>query len=91
MIAALTELELKVLAALFESSAGNGHDFGFVEDCRSAVGAPRQLAGVVSSLVQKGVITVHEQVRTDSGAWTQTTWKLPVEEVAALIGRGGGQ
>ena len=28
----LTALEYRVLAALLESSAGNGHDFGYIED-----------------------------------------------------------
>jgi len=67
----LTPLERKVLRVLFESSAGNGHDFGFIEDGRKAVDQPRQLGGVVTSLVKKGVIFVYEAVRTDSGLWTQ--------------------
>lgn len=67
-----TELELKVLRALHESSAGNGHDFGFIEDARGAVGK-EQLSGVVSSLTQKGVLSF-DYITTDSGEWTQFTF-----------------
>ena len=86
----LTTMEHTVLSALFDSSKGNGHDFGFVEECRSAVERPTQLAGVMASLVKKGIITIHEAVVTNQGTayqqrWTQTTWNLPVNEVAALI------
>jgi hypothetical protein len=69
--APFTNLEKSVLRALIPSSAGNGHDFGFIEDARRCVEKKNQLAGVVSSLVQKGVIKVYEPVRTDSGLWTQ--------------------
>jgi len=64
-----TELELVVLKALFESSKGNGHDFGFIEDARGSVGK-EQLSGVVSSLVQKGVLTF-DKIKTESGTWHQ--------------------
>jgi hypothetical protein len=67
----LTSLERSVLRALIKSSAGNGHDFGFIEDARRAVPQRSQLGGVVSSLVQKDVIEVYDPVRTDSGLWTQ--------------------
>ena len=68
----LTDLEVKVLGALFESSRGNGHDFGFVEDVADAkVVGKDQLGGVISSLVKKKFITVYEPVRTDTGLWTQ--------------------
>jgi len=66
----LTSNEKKVLAALIKSSEGNGHDFGFIEDARDAVG-PKSLAGVVSSLVKKKILISHEPIKTDSGWWTQ--------------------
>ncbi len=66
-----TPLEIKVLRALFASSRGNGHDFGFIEDGRKAVASPAQLGGVVASLVKKGAIEVYEAVTTDSGRFTQ--------------------
>ena len=69
----ITDLERSVLTALWESSYGNGHDFGLVEDCRAAC-APQQLGGVISSLSKKGIIIVHEAVVTQSGRWTQTQW-----------------
>jgi len=66
-----TTLELAVLKLLFVSSDGNGHDFGFIEDARPAVERKAQLAGVISSLVQKGVINVYDPVRGESGMFTQ--------------------
>ena len=81
----LTEMETKVLKALFESSKGNGHDFGLVQECRKAVERADQLAGVMASLVKKGLVIVHGDVTTDSGNWTQTTWKVEVEEIEALL------
>jgi hypothetical protein len=70
----LTALERKVLTALYASAEGNGHDFGFVEDARKCVGTPRQLAGVVASLVKKNLITVAETMNLGYGAFTQFTW-----------------
>lgn len=72
----LTALEIKVLVALYNSAAVNGHDFGFIEDGRSAVNAPRQLSGIVTSLQSKGIIEVHAPVTTDAGTFTQFTWNL---------------
>lgn len=77
----LTKLEHSVLSALFDSSGGNGHDFGFVEDCRKTCKA-NQLGGVISSLSKKGIIAVHDPVTTDSGRWTQTTWREPWGEAS---------
>lgn len=67
---AFTLMERKVLHALTESAYGNGNDFGFIEDAFGSV-APSQLGGVVSSLVKKGVIEVHEKI---NNTWTQFTW-----------------
>ncbi len=80
----ITVLEQKVLTALFHSSAGNGHDFGFVEDCRKAVAKADQLGGVIASLSKKGLIHVHEPVVTD-GVWTQTTWATDLNVIETLI------
>jgi hypothetical protein len=82
---ALTALEMSVLKAMRVSAAGNGDDFGFIEDCRSAVASKASLGGVVSSLSKKGLIQVWEAVTTDSGTWTQFTWSVEVEEIEALI------
>jgi predicted transcriptional regulator len=68
----LTSLEMEVLKNLFESADGNGHDFGFTED--HGIDA-RQARGVISSLVKKGYIEVHEAITNDSGTWHQFTWK----------------
>ncbi len=79
-----TQLEKAVLAELYESASGNGHDFGFIEDARSAVKNPRELAGVISSLVKKDIIVVWDPVTTDSGTFTQFTWdQTPADEELA--------
>ena len=75
-----TTLEIAVLKKLFKSSAGNGHDFGFTEDARSVVKNPRELAGVISSLVKKNVIDVWEPTTTDSGTFVQFTWAQTGDE-----------
>lgn len=84
----LTPLETKVLRALYESSKGNGHDFGFIEDAREAVSSKNQLGGVVASLVKKGLFDVYDAVRTDSGLWTQFVFK---DHAAALNLLEGGK
>jgi hypothetical protein len=67
----LTALETEVLENLFDSADGNGHDFGYTEDHGID---PKQARGVISSLVQKNIIMVHEAITTDSGTWHQFTW-----------------
>jgi hypothetical protein len=71
VIMKLTPLETEVLENLFDSANGNGHDFGYTEDHGID---PKQARGVISSLVQKRIIMVHEPVTTDSGTWHQFTW-----------------
>jgi len=66
----LTELEQKALKELQKSSAGNGHDFGCVEDVKWD-GTRQQLGGVITSLQGKGVLTMYEPHRTDWGMVTQ--------------------
>ena len=65
----LTRLEKIVLKNLWISAEGNGHDFGFTED--HGLADKKQAPGVVSSLVKKGYIRVHE---TENG-YTQFTWR----------------
>lgn len=72
----LTELETKALRELFDSADGNGHDFGVIEDLIDAkIMGREQVSGVVSSLVQKGIILHHGE---ENGCWgtayTQFTW-----------------
>jgi len=76
----LTALELKVLITLYKSSEGNGHDFGFTEDAEKCVDRPRQLGGVIASLVKKNLITVYDPVTTDTGTWHQFTFN-DVEQI----------
>ena len=89
----LTNNERRVLGELWNSACGNGHDFGFIEDARTAVDNPRSLGGVVSSLSKKGLIDIHDPVTTDSGTWTQFTWtgtssgsNEGLKQAAALLG-----
>jgi len=76
----LTELETKAMRVLFESAQGNGHDFGFIEDLIDArIMGREQVGGVVSSLVQKGVIfhwgTENNTNGFGAGSYTQFTWE----------------
>ena len=72
MTKSLTPLEIKVLKNLFMSAEGNGHDFGFTED--HGIDA-RQARGVISSLIKKQIIEVHEAISNESGTWHQFTWR----------------
>lgn len=67
----LTDYEREILTQLYASSRSNGHDFGCIEDLNADM---KQARGVISSLVQKQWIDVHEAVVTDSGRWTQFTF-----------------
>lgn len=60
----LTTLEQAALAALRKSSAGNGHDFGIMEDVLW-MGGRKQLGALVTNLSRKGVIQMHEPVRVN--------------------------
>ena len=74
----LNPTEAKVLAELIESSAGNGHDFGFVDDIECVSLAQR--SGYVSSLVRKGYWTTMENMDGDYGEMGELT-----ERAKALI------
>ena len=65
-----TKLEQALLPKLFKASAACGHDFGIMEECRGAVPV-QALAGVVASLVKKGVIEVHPTHRYTGHPITQ--------------------
>jgi hypothetical protein len=67
----LTDLELEVLKNFYDSAWGNGHDFGFTEDHGIK---PSQARGVISSLIKKKIIDVHEAIKTETGTWHQFTW-----------------
>jgi hypothetical protein len=72
----LTPLEQKVLEALKDNAAGNGGDFGIVEDIDTKVlGINRQqLGGILTTLQAKGVIAVHPAVKVNGEYWvTQFT------------------
>lgn len=77
----MTELELHVLKFLWESSEGNGHDFGFTEDGIKGCKTNRQLSGVISSLSKKGILTVYDK---ELGC-TQFTWAIPLDEIKQLL------
>lgn len=79
----LTALEQRTLDAAIVSSAGNGHDFGFVESVVKALRdlKPQAVGALVTSLQRKGYMEVHEPLTTDSGTWTQFVLS---DEVIAL-------
>src|SRR5215831_13165773 len=83
----LTKYETEIVDTLFESSAANGHDFGFVEDLRGPFNM-RQARGAVSSLVKKNWITVHDAITNESGTWTQFTF---TDEARAILNCDGDQ
>jgi len=67
-----TQLELQVIEDLYDSSDGNGHDFGFTDE----VHLDHKIArGVLSSLVQKDVIEIHEAITNCAGTFHQFTWR----------------
>jgi len=75
----LTTMEHKVLEAMFESAAGNGHDFGIMEEVISAnVVEKNQLGAIVANLIKKGLITIWDPVCVDGEemvsqfAWSAT-------------------
>jgi hypothetical protein len=72
----LTELETKAMHVLFDSAEGNGHDFGFIDDLIDAkIMGRNQVSGVVSSLVQKGIIFNWGEENVNWGnSYTQFTW-----------------
>lgn len=51
----LNENEVKVLTALFKSSHGNSHDFGFTDNLAVEGLSTNQIKGYVSALYAKGL------------------------------------
>ena len=71
----LTANELAVLKVLRVSSAGNGDDFGYIEDARKVLPNPASLGGVIGSLSKKGLFDLYESVTYSSGTWTQFVFR----------------
>ena len=61
-MSSLNSMEEKVLIELYQSSDGNGHDFGFTDDVDTVkLGITRrQLSGYISQLSQKDYINVFD-------------------------------
>jgi hypothetical protein len=53
----LTALEIKALVSAYESSAGNGHDFGYTDDIVIPGKSKQVVGGVIASLLKKGIIS----------------------------------
>lgn len=79
----LTPNELHALQHCYDSAHSNGHDFGMVEDVvkgmqRQYKLKPQATGALISSLVKKEIIEVHEPVTTSDGqreyVYTQFTW-----------------
>lgn len=64
----LTDLEIRAIKLLWESSYANGHDFGVTDELPGIALASR--GGVVASLEKKGIIDVHEAIRVNRTAKT---------------------
>ena len=73
-----TDNELELLKSFYYSALGNGHDFGYTDEHDLD---PRKARGVISSLIKKNVICVHEPVRTEIGYCQQFTWEGKAAEV----------
>jgi hypothetical protein len=73
-----TDNELELLKSFYYSALVNGHDFGYTYE---HILDPRKARGVISSLIKKNVICVHEPVRTEIGYCQQFTWKGKAAEV----------
>lgn len=56
----LNENELNVLKSLVDSSAGNGHDFGFTDEYIDCGLTKHQMAGYIGQLSKKGYIDLYD-------------------------------
>lgn len=64
----LTSLESKVLAAMVANAdATTGGEFGILEELKVAGVRGKALGGVITSLQNKNLVTVHEPVETNGG------------------------
>jgi hypothetical protein len=68
----LNENELKVLKSLVNSSACNGHDFGWTDEYQDCGFTKHQMAGYIGQLVQKDYIRV-EDLGDDPGTICNAT------------------
>lgn len=57
LLKACTELEIAALRSAYESSEGNGHDFGFSDDIVIPGKSKQVVGGVISSLLKKNLLT----------------------------------
>ena len=61
ILESLTQLEILAVLSAFESSNGNGHDFGFTDDIEITGVSKKAVGGVISSLIKKGVIVYDDE------------------------------
>ncbi len=85
----LTQMEKLVLEACINEASGNGHDFGLSELVvkemqKEQSFSAKQTGAILSSLVKKGIIQMHEPVFTDQ-LWTQFTWSFKFETRKEMI------
>lgn len=66
----LTKQEKRALRAIHAAAALNGFDFALTADVAFPA---KEFVALSISLQDKGFITVHDPVTTDSGTWTQIT------------------
>lgn len=66
----LNENEIKVLKSLVNSSAGNGHDFGFTDEWVECGLSPKQMSGYIGDLSKKGYLNLNAD-SNDAGSYVQ--------------------
>lgn len=79
----LNDNEIKVLRSLVDSSAGNGHDFGFTDEWQECGFTPKQMAGYIGQLSKKGYLNL-DDLSEDAGVEcnaVQFVFTLKAEEL----------
>lgn len=81
-LASLTELETKALVSAYESSDGNGHDFGYSDDITVAGLSKKQVGGLIASLIKKEIMT---DVDSDFNQFALVGWNEDEKTAAAVV------
>lgn len=80
----LNENELKVLKSLVNSSAGNGHDFGWTDEYQDCGFSKHQMAGYIGQLVQKDFIRVYDNSEDPGMACNDVQFEFTLKAEAIL-------
>ena len=86
---ACTELEIAALRSAFESSEGNGHDFGYSDDVTIPGKSKQVVGGVISSLLKKDLMSRCDdefgQIWFGIDRWPVPEGSLSKYEYAAIV------